>query len=73
MKAQDKAKPVKVTVYWHPSVLKTAELLGKFYEDSDVSHVSSEAVLDAAKDKKFQEWLESHQEKTQEIRKGKAA
>jgi hypothetical protein len=60
MKSQDKAKPVSITVRLHPEVLRTAKALGEFYDDSDVDHIVSEAIKDAATPKKFQEWLELH-------------
>jgi hypothetical protein len=60
MKSQDKAKPVSITVRFHPEVLRTAKALGEFYDDSDVDHIVSEAIKDAATPKKFQEWLELH-------------
>jgi aminopeptidase N len=60
MKAQDKAKPVSITVKLHPEVLRLAQALGEFYNDSDVDHILSEAIKDAARDKKFSEWLEKH-------------
>jgi hypothetical protein len=41
-------------------VLRTAKALGEFYDDSDVDHIVSEAIKDAATPKKFQEWLELH-------------
>ena len=60
MKAQDKAKPVSITVKLHPEVLRAARALGEFYEDSDVDHIVSEAIKDAAREKKFTEWLGQH-------------
>jgi hypothetical protein len=60
MKSQDKAKPVSITVRLHPEVLRTAKALGEFYDGSDVDHIVSEAIKDAATPKKFQEWLELH-------------
>jgi hypothetical protein len=60
MKSQDKAKPVSINVKLHPEVLRTAKALGEFYDNSDVDHIVSEAIKDAARDKKFAEWLELH-------------
>ena len=60
MKSQDKAKPVSITVRLHPEILRTAKALGEFYDDSDVDHIVSEAIKDAATPKKFQEWLALH-------------
>lgn len=60
MKAQDKQKPVTLTVKVHPEVLRLARALGEFYDDSDVDHIVSESIRDAAANKKFAEWLEAH-------------
>jgi hypothetical protein len=60
MKSQDKAKPISISVKLHPEVLRLARALGEFYDDSDVDHIVSEAIKDAAVTKKFQEWLEQH-------------
>lgn len=60
MKAQDKAKPVSITVRLHPEVLRLAAALGEFYNDSDVDHIVSEAIKDAAREKKFSEWFDKH-------------
>jgi hypothetical protein len=60
MKAQDKQKPVTLTVRVHPEVMRLARALGEFYDDSDVDHIVSEAVRDAAGNKKFAEWLAAH-------------
>jgi hypothetical protein len=60
MKSQDKARPVSISVKLHPEVLRLAKALGEFYDGSDVDHIVSEAVKDAAAGKKFQEWLEQH-------------
>jgi hypothetical protein len=62
MKAQDKQRPVALTVKLHPEILRTARALGEFYEGSDVEHIVGEAVKDAAKDKKFAEWWLQHPE-----------
>jgi len=60
MKSQDKARPVSISVKLHPEVLRLAKALGEFFDNSDVDHIVSEAVKDAATGKKFQEWLEQH-------------
>jgi hypothetical protein len=60
MKAQDKQKPVPLAVKVHPEVLRLARALGEFYDDSDLDHIVSEAIRDAATSKKFAEWLDVH-------------
>jgi hypothetical protein len=60
MKAQDKQKPTQLTVKLHPEVLRLARALGQFYDDSDLDHIVSEAIKDAAGNKKFAEWLDEH-------------
>lgn len=60
MKAEDKSKPVKVTVSVHPAVERALRGLMKFHEDSSADHIVSEAIKDAAKDKRFQEWFEKN-------------
>ena len=60
MKSQDKARPVSISVKLHPEVLRLAKALGEFYDNSDVDHIVSEAIKDAASGKKIQEWLEAH-------------
>ena len=60
MKAQDKQKPVALTAKVHPDVARLARALGEFYDNSDVDHIVSEAIRDAAANRKFAEWLETH-------------
>jgi len=60
MKAQDKQKPVALTAKVHPDVARLARALGEFYDNSDVDHIVSEAIRDAAANRNYAEWLETH-------------
>ena len=59
MRAEDKQKPVPLTVKVHPKVLAAAQEIGAWLNGSSLDHVVSEAILDAAKDKDLQRWRES--------------
>jgi hypothetical protein len=61
MRAEDKAKPVPMTLKVHPRVLAAAQELGVWLDGSSLDHVVSEAILDATKDKDFQKWKEAQQ------------